>query len=113
MKAVSRLILTLTCGFLIFSLLFFWLTAIVDSGFYWAFVQYIQTGRVHLWHPFDYARQTTISAPLYSVLLLGLSGLPGPDIILRVIQVISLTLTGYFVGLTVYIITAGRVKELY
>lgn len=89
-----HILTALTILWLTFNLLFFWTNAIVDSYFYWAFGTYIQTGSYPFIAPFVYARPTTISPPLYGIIVLFLQFLPRPDVCIRIFQSILLVGSG-------------------
>lgn len=95
MKRLSIILLICTVLILLFNLLFFWTNSIADSYFYWAFGEYIKTLSYPFIHPFIYARPTTISPPLYSLLLLALEPLYNPSFLLRIVQTSILSTTGY------------------
>jgi hypothetical protein len=95
-KRIAVLLLILTGLVLLGNLLFFWANSIADSYFYWAISEYIRTGTYPFTYPFIYAKPTTISPPLYGVLLLIIGYLPWPALFLRLIQTILLCSTGYF-----------------
>ncbi len=71
-------------------LLFGWMNYIIDSYFYLALVQYFKSGTYPFQAPFIYSKPTTISPPGYALLLLMVQWLPGPDVVLHLIQMLFL-----------------------
>src|SRR3990172_7101733 len=76
--------------------LLFWMNAIIDSYFYWAFAEYLRTGLYPFAAPFIYARPTTIEPPLYSIVLMLLQYFKRADIAVHATQLVMLAATGYF-----------------
>ncbi len=96
MKRIPLFLGILTAGFLIFHFLFFWMNGIVDSSFYYAIGKYFQTGHYPFSYPFIYSRPTTISPPLYGLMLVTLEYLPRPDVVLHFLQLVMLVGVGFF-----------------
>ncbi len=72
-----------------------WMYTNIDGYYYWAFGQYVRTGIYPFVQPIDLVRPTTISPPLYGILLAFLQTFPHPDIILHAIQILMLVATTY------------------
>lgn len=80
----------------IFHALFLWINAISDTYFYWAFAQFLKTGSYPFIHPFLYTKPTTISPPLYSILLLGIEYIKLGGFTLHVLQIATAIGTALF-----------------
>lgn len=78
--------------------LIFWLFETSDSYFYWAFADFIRTGKYFAPHPYYWTIPTTFTPPLYSFFLF-LGRLISPvrtDIFIHFFQILALLLSGYF-----------------
>lgn len=92
---ISRMVLLATVAVFVFHVLFFWTNSIIDSYFYWAFSQYITTGVYPFAEPFVYLLPTTISPPLYALLLAILAFFPSAQIFLHGFQLLLLGITSF------------------
>lgn len=101
MKYLAWLSVGLAVFALLFHFLFFFDTAVVDTTFYWAIGSYFMSGKYPFSYPFIYVRPTTISPPLYGLLLMLFDKLPMPDILIHAFQLLALAATGWLVYKTV------------
>lgn len=97
LKRITKIVFIITICSHVFNLLFFWLNSIIDSYFYWALNRYFVTGIYPFIAYFTYSRPTTISPPLYAILLAVLEKLLYPEIFLRTLQVSMLAATSYII----------------
>lgn len=93
MKQIAHILIATVIAWFLFCFFFFGMNAIVDSHFYWALGQYFITGKNLFPQGYQYAHPTTVSPPLYSLLLVFI---PSTNI-LHAIQLLLLGLTGYCV----------------
>lgn len=94
-KRIASALLTITIAVFCIDLIFGWLNANVDSYFYWAIGAYFRTGVYPFIEPFIYLKPTTISPPLYGILLNMTTFLTRADILVHSVQLILLTATSY------------------
>jgi len=86
-------VIALTTCIMLFSFLFGWLHANIDSYFYWAISEYFRTGTYPYLQPFVYSRPTTMSPPLYGLFFILTQHISHAEILLHGLQLIMLAIT--------------------
>lgn len=69
LSKLSKLLIIFVLLFYLFKWLFLWLFETSDSYFYWAFADFLWTGKYFAPHPYYWTTPTTFAAPLYSLFL--------------------------------------------
>ncbi|OGG20183.1 hypothetical protein A3D03_00540 [Candidatus Gottesmanbacteria bacterium RIFCSPHIGHO2_02_FULL_40_13] len=86
-----------TISLYLFHFLFFWIYETTDSYFFWAFADFLKTGKYWIPHPYYWTTPSTIAPPLYSVLLFVAEFLPRADIFIHFIHLLCLFLSSFFI----------------
>lgn len=94
---LSKFLLLLTSGFYLFHFLFFWVFEGTDSYFYWAFANFIRTGKYFAPAPYYYTAPSTMEPPLYSVFLYLAGFIKRADIVIHLAQISSILLSAFFI----------------
>lgn len=79
--------------YLLFHLLFLWMYTNIDGYFYWAIGRYFTTGSYPFITPFVYAAPTTVSPPLYGLLVSLIGTVPNGDIIIHAFHIFLMACT--------------------
>lgn len=94
---IIYLLLFATISLYLFHFLFFWIYETTDSYFFWAFADFLKTGKYWVPHPYYWTTPSTIAPPLYSVLLFVAEFLPRAEIIIHFIHLLCLFFSSFFI----------------
>jgi 4-amino-4-deoxy-L-arabinose transferase-like glycosyltransferase len=108
LQIISIVLITFVVATYAFSFIFFWMNSIVDSYFYYAIGQFFKTGVYPYISPFFFDRPTTLSPPLYGIILASIQSIPYPHIVLHTIQIFMVLTTGYILYLLLIHQTINR-----